>query len=201
MALSRVYQLTSHASIALFAALLACSDEGPQSAGFSTAGTVDTGSERTRSSSVTTSSNSGRSTSSGGGRSCSGLSGAGSFSNPHPLGTVSSYTEVTGCAPLTSGAGFSSRWFSFSITSTAPSGAYAGARFSIEGDESAVHPRLAAGAVTLVTSSSAGYWTDDGRWIPIAGLEPGSYMLGFEKLRSPLSSLSTAAFDVVVSLR
>jgi hypothetical protein len=111
-----------------------------------------------------------------------------------------------GCAPLTSGAGFNTRWFSFAILSAAPPGAAVGAAFQLTPDAiSAVHPRLATpGGLTLLTSSANGFWTGGdpptGRFLPVDGLPPGTYMLGFEKLDSPLHSLTTPPFHAVVYL-
>ncbi|MEV8636926.1 hypothetical protein AB0395_35320 [Streptosporangium sp. NPDC051023] len=57
--------------------------------------------------------------------------------------------------------------------------------------------------MTILRSSQNGFWTGTepnftGRYLPIAGLNAGTYRLGVEKLRSPLSSLSTPQFDIVI---
>lgn len=136
---------------------------------------------------------------------CRSLYGSGSYANPVRLGTIRGTLIAAGCPPLTSGAGYNNRYFLFSTTRTAGRGSVAGAAFRLSGNQSAVHPRLASGAVTIMRSSQ-GFWTGDspdftGRYLPIQGLYAGTYRLGMEKLRSPLSSLSTPWFDVVVVIR
>ncbi|MFF0577685.1 hypothetical protein [Streptosporangium saharense] len=136
---------------------------------------------------------------------CRSLPGSGSFSNPLRLGVVRGTVVAVGCPPLSSGAGYVSRYFLFSTARTAGRGSVAGARFRLSGNLSAVHPRLASGAVTVLRSTQHGFWTGSspnftGRYLPIAGLNPGTYRLGVEKLRSPLSSLSTPYFDIVIAL-
>jgi hypothetical protein len=138
---------------------------------------------------------------SGATKSCGGLSGNGSYSNPHPIGTVSGTTRLSGCARLTSGDPFDVEYFSLSISATPGPGSRVGARFVTSGNESAVHPRLVRkdGGVTVLKSAD-GFSDASGRWLSIAGIAPGAYILGFEKLRSPLSSLETSTYDVEISL-
>lgn len=137
---------------------------------------------------------------------CTSLSGSGSYSDPLRLGTISGTVVAVGCPPLTSGAGYNHRYFSFSTTGTAGSDSFAGTRFTLtQNAASAVHPRLSSGAWTIMRSSD-GFWTGTspnftGRFLPLAGLRAGQYRLGVEKLRSPLSSLTTPSFDVVVIIR
>ncbi len=139
-------------------------------------------------------------------RSCSLLSGAGSFSNPLVIGTVTRNTLVRDCEPLTSGAGFNQTWFSFALASPAPPDALVASLFQLTPTAiSAVHPRLASGAVTLITSTSGGVWLGDpnapsGRALPVGGLSAGPYMLGMEKLDSPLRSLNTPPYHVAIAL-
>ncbi|GII85083.1 hypothetical protein Ssi03_30730 [Sphaerisporangium siamense] len=136
---------------------------------------------------------------------CGALYGSGSYSDPLRLGTVRGTLIVTGCAPLTSGTPYNRRYFIFAM-GTPGANAVAGARFRLTGSQNAaVHPRLASGAWTVRTSSSHGFWTGDspnftGRWLPLRGLSSGTYRLGVEKLRSPLSSYSTPRFDIVISM-
>jgi hypothetical protein len=136
---------------------------------------------------------------------CPLLPGAGTFSHPLLLGTITQTTVARLCQPLTSGPGFNHVYFSFTLPSSAPSGSYVAAHFETTPDAlSAVHPRLAStGGVTLKTSSSDGVWFGDPpniRAIPIDGLAPGTYILGFEKLDSPLRSLTTPYWDAAVLL-
>ncbi len=135
--------------------------------------------------------------------SCRSLAGSGSYSDPLRLGTVRGTVVAVGCPPLTSGAGYNHRYFIFSTVRTAARNSAAGARFQLSGNLSAVHPRLASGPVTVLRSLQHGFWTGSasnltGRYLPLGGLNPGTYRLGVEKLRSPLSSLSTSWFDAVI---
>jgi hypothetical protein len=138
--------------------------------------------------------------------SCNALPGSGSYSDPLRLGTISGTVIAVGCPPLTSGAPFNRRYFSFSTTRTAGQNSVAGSRFTLTREaSSAVHPRLSSGPWTVMRSSD-GFWTGTspnftGRYLPLAGLRAGAYRLGVEKLRSPLSSLSTPSFDVIVIIR
>ncbi|WP_371785402.1 hypothetical protein [Streptosporangium subroseum] len=136
---------------------------------------------------------------------CRSLRGSGSYSDPLRLGTVRGTVVATGCPALTSGSGNVYRYFIFSTVRTAGRGSAAGARFRLTGNLSAVHPRLASGPVTVLRSMQHGFWTGrspnfTGRYLPIGGLYAGTYRLGVEKLRSPLSSLSTPRFDVVIAI-
>ncbi|QDE90527.1 hypothetical protein BHS06_17025 [Myxococcus xanthus] len=144
---------------------------------------------------------------------CSSLPGSGRYSDPIEVGVVTGSMLIRGCEALTSGAAFSSRYFRFTLTDAAPQNAAVGAFFlTSAGQESAVHPRLAGtNGVTVATSSADGVWIEavplTGRFLPIGPLNrhgsplpAGTWMLGFEKLHSPLSSLSTPAFDVLIWL-
>ncbi|WP_306955789.1 hypothetical protein [Streptomyces sp. B4I13] len=88
---------------------------------------------------------------------------------------------------------------------------YAGASFVLNRTQkSAVNPSLARGPCTVL-HTSAGLWTYDrsgvfnGRYLPLAplpgsGVLPaGTYRLNMQKLDSPLRSLSTPWFNVVVT--
>ncbi|MFI1509473.1 hypothetical protein [Streptomyces sp. NPDC020597] len=143
---------------------------------------------------------------------CRRLAGAGSYSNPLALGNVTGRTVVAvNCPPLTSGAGYANRYFSFTLTRPARVPSYAGASFVLNrSQKSAVNPSLARGPYTILRTS-AGLWTYDrsgvfnGRYLPLAplpggGVLPaGTYRLNMQKLDSPLRSLSTPWFNVVVT--
>ncbi|MEU8380460.1 hypothetical protein [Streptosporangium sp. NPDC048865] len=134
---------------------------------------------------------------------CRSLAGSGSYSDPLRLGTVRGTVVAVDCPPLTAGTPYNHRYFVFSTVRTAGRNSAAGARFRLSGNLSAVHPRLASGPVTVLRSLQHGFWGGNpsnptGRYLPLAGLNPGTYRLGVEKLRSPLSSLSTPWFDAVV---
>lgn len=131
--------------------------------------------------------------------------GAGRFTNPIQIGTVTRTTVLRFCPPLTSGAGFNVRYFSFTLRHRPRSGSAVASRYTTTPQEqSAVHPRIADPAGwTLLTSSANGFWIGDpplGRGISITSLGPGTYVLGMEKLSSPLGSTNTPWFDVVVFL-
>ncbi|MGW2050489.1 hypothetical protein ACWCPF_35740 [Streptomyces sp. NPDC001858] len=144
---------------------------------------------------------------------CRRLSGTGSYSSPLNLGNVTGRTVVAvNCPPLTSGAGYANRYFSFTLTRPARVPSYAGASFVLnQVQKSAVNPSLSSGPYTIM-HTSAGLWTYDrngafnGRYLPLAPLPggrgvlaAGTYRLNLQKLDSPLRSLSTPWFNVVVS--
>jgi hypothetical protein len=136
---------------------------------------------------------------------CLSLPGAGSFSNPRYIGRVDRTTVVSGCPRLSSGQGFSSRYYSFDLTRPAPNGSVVGTGFVLTPDaQSAVHPRLALpNGQTLITSSSPqAFWYSLPpalfRFLPITNLPADRYILGVEKLDSPLRSLQTPNFDLYI---
>lgn len=143
---------------------------------------------------------------------CRRLLGSGSYSNPVSLGNVTGRTVVAvNCPPLTSGAGYANRYFSFTLTRPARVPSYAGASFALEPTRrSAVNPSLSRGAYTIM-HTSAGVWTynragvANGRYLPLGplpggGVLPaGTYRLNLQKLDSPLRSISTPWFNVVVA--
>ncbi|MFE6826350.1 hypothetical protein [Streptomyces sp. NPDC057690] len=139
---------------------------------------------------------------------CRRLFGSGSYSNPVSLGNVTGRTVVAvNCPPLTSGAGYANRYFSFTLTRPARVPSYAGASFALEATRrSAVNPSLSRGAYTIM-HTSAGVWTynragvANGRYLPLGGVLPaGTYRLNLQKLDSPLRSVSTPWFNVVVAV-
>ena len=143
---------------------------------------------------------------------CRRLAGAGTYGSPLALGDVTGRTVVAvNCPPLTSGAGYANRYFSFTLTRPARVPSYAGASFVLNRTQkSAVNPSLARGPYTIL-HTSAGLWTYDrsgvfnGRYLPLAPLPDGgvlpagTYRLNMQKLDSPLRSLSTPWFHVVVA--
>ncbi|MFK0171661.1 hypothetical protein ACIQU5_22945 [Streptomyces sp. NPDC090306] len=145
---------------------------------------------------------------------CRKLVGAGSYNSPKQLGNVTGRTVVAvNCPPLTSGLPYNHRYFSFTLTRAARVPSLAGATFRLtSAQSSAVNPSLSRGPVTWL-HTSAGVWTRDpntgvlnGRYLPLApypggGVLPaGTYRLDMQKLKSPLSSLSTPWFNVVVAV-
>jgi hypothetical protein len=139
-------------------------------------------------------------------RTCSDLNGAGSLNDPLRLGEITRKTIVRDCAPLTSGKPYDVRYFSFTLGEKPGIGAVAGARFILsDRQSSATNPRLISGGVT-VKDTSEGEWAGDspyftGRFLRIDDIGSGSYVLGFEKLTSPLGSLSSPPFDVEIDPR
>ncbi|SNQ47774.1 conserved exported hypothetical protein [Frankia canadensis] len=145
-------------------------------------------------------------------RSCSGLSGDGSYSHPYRLGTVRGSIVIRRCPPLISGAGYNTAYFSFALSSTARPTSYIGARFTLgRNTRSAVNPRLLRGALTVIPSSAA-EWTGSGpnytgRYLYLAplasggNLRAGGYTLAVGKLDSPLRSTSTPSYDLVLKIR
>ncbi|MET7387080.1 hypothetical protein ACFYPT_12865 [Streptomyces sp. NPDC005529] len=144
---------------------------------------------------------------------CRRLSGNGSYSHPLALGNVTGRTVVAvNCPPLTSGAGYANRYFSFTLTRPARVPSYAGASFALNNSQrSAVNPSLSRGAYTIMHTGS-GLWTynrsgvANGRYLPLGplpggGVLPaGTYRLDLQKLDSPLRSLSTPWFNVVIAV-
>ncbi|MFE1285679.1 hypothetical protein [Streptomyces sp. NPDC058751] len=142
---------------------------------------------------------------------CRRLSGDGSYSRPLALGNVTGRTVIAvNCPPLRSGAGYTKRFFSFTLTRPARRPSYAGAAFTLDRNHrSAVNPYLLSGPYTVM-HTSAGLWTynragvANGRFLPLGPmpgggtLPAGTYRLGVQKLTSPLGSLGTPWFNVMV---
>jgi hypothetical protein len=137
---------------------------------------------------------------------CSRLPGTGSFSNPLRIGRVSRTTIVVGCPGLSSGRAFNHRYYTFDLTRQAPANAVIGTMFiPTTAVPSAVHPRLALpNGTTLMTSMSHGFWYQSGPWVfrllPFQGFRAGRYVFGVEKLDSPLRSLRTPSFNLLIVL-
>lgn len=138
---------------------------------------------------------------------CSAFRGSGSFSDPIHIGLVSRPAIITNCPRLSSGRGFNVRYYRISLPAHRSTGAVAGAVSSlVPGAKSAVHPRLATtNGFTLSTSSANGFWVGNpsvygpvGRYVPLGGVSGGTYILGFEKLDSPLRSLQTPDFNIMI---
>ncbi len=136
---------------------------------------------------------------------CGTVPGSGTFTDPLQLGVVGGPVTARGCAPLTSGSPFNVRYFSFTLSTAPGANAHAGAAFTITPDAlGPVYPAIVLpGGWVLKNSLGAGYWTGTepdftGRYQQISDLAPGTYILRTEKLDSPLRSLTTPSFDVVV---
>ncbi|MFF3944615.1 hypothetical protein ACFYYN_07300 [Streptomyces sp. NPDC001902] len=137
--------------------------------------------------------------------SCDALPGSGTFTDPLQLGVVDGPVVAEGCAPLTPGSPFNARYFSFTLPAAPGADAHAGPSFALTQDAlGPVYPAVVLpGGWVLKHSLGSGYWTGTepwftGRYQPIADLAPGTYILRTEKLDSPLHSLTTPAYDVVV---
>lgn len=136
---------------------------------------------------------------------CTRLAGDGTFSNPLRLGKLTGTTTIVGCPGLSSGWGFVSRYFLFTVQRRARPGAWVGTRFVLRQNAiSAVHPRLATtDGWVLMTSMSHGQWARQGqaliRYLPLEGAY-GRYVFGVEKLDSPLRSTRTPRFDIIFVL-
>ncbi|NEB34769.1 hypothetical protein G3I62_37830 [Streptomyces sp. SID14446] len=144
---------------------------------------------------------------------CRRLPGNGSYSHPLALGNVTGRTVVAvNCPPLTSGAGYANRYFSFTLTRPARVPSCAGASFALSaGQRSAVNPSLSRGPCTVM-HTGAGLWTynrsgvANGRHLPLGPLPgggvlaAGTYRLDLQKLDSPLRSRSTPWCNVVVAV-
>ncbi|MGQ4344240.1 hypothetical protein [Streptomyces sp. SAS_275] len=83
---------------------------------------------------------------------CRRLPGNVSYSHPLALGNVTGRTVVAvNCPPLTSGAGYANRYFSFTLTRPARAPSCAGASFALSaGQRSAVNPSLSRGPYTVM---------------------------------------------------
>ena len=140
-----------------------------------------------------------------GDRDCGSLAGSGTFTDPLQLGVVDGLVTARNCAPLTSGSPFNVRYFSFTLSGTPGTDAHAGASFTLTQDAlGPVYPAIVQPNGWILKSSlGSGYWTGTepdftGRYQQIPDLAPGTYILRTEKLDSPLHSLSTPSYDVVV---
>ncbi|MFF4568655.1 hypothetical protein [Streptomyces sp. NPDC001410] len=140
-----------------------------------------------------------------GSQDCGSLAGSGTFTDPLQLGVVDGLVTARDCAPLTSGSPFNVRYFSFTLPGTPGTNAHAGASFTLTQDAlGPVYPAIVQpNGWVLKHSLGSGYWTGTepdftGRYQKISDLAPGTYILRTEKLDSPLHSLSTPSYDVVV---
>lgn len=137
---------------------------------------------------------------------CANFFGSGSFSDPVWLGTIDQTTVITGCPALSSGAGFNSRHYGFDLAVTAPSTAFvATAVVPVPGAISTVQSELVdANGFILGSSFLNGYPIEQPPWhisvLPIGGLAPGRYAVVAEKIDSPLRSLLTPTFDIMIVL-
>jgi hypothetical protein len=139
---------------------------------------------------------------------CSSLPGAGSFSNPLAIGVVTRPVRITNCSRLSSGRGFSSRFFSFTLRSTGSQGSFvaSGANL-VPGAISAVHPNVSTtGGFRVRTTLANGSWIGNPdqlglvwRLLPLVNLPANPYVLGVEKIDSPLRSALTPNFDLVIN--
>ncbi len=133
---------------------------------------------------------------------CTSMAGSGSYARPLRIGRVTRPTIVLDCPGLTSGRGFNVRYFSFSLpdrptTESAVATHYLSAGNGLSG----VHPRVAAGPRTVKHSLDAHYFNDgtyEGFYHVLADLTAGTYRLGAEKLSSPLASIETDSFNVII---
>jgi len=138
---------------------------------------------------------------------CNQFQGRGTFSNPIVLGLVNRPVIIMDCPRLSSGKGFNLRYYQIALPASRSANAVAGAFANLApGEISAVHPRLASlSGVTLLTSEGQGFWVGNpninglvGRFIPLTTIPEGSYLLGFAKIDSPLRSIQTPNFSIVI---
>ena len=143
---------------------------------------------------------------------CSRLQGAGTYANPFIIGTVDRTTVVVGCPSLSSGRGFNTRYFQFGLPHTAPQGSAIGMTYTLTPNErSAVHPGLINPhtGVVLADTLTDGFWVGNppsqGRFVSINPLNrfqqplpAGQWILRASKIDSPLRSLQTPPYNVVI---
>ena len=133
---------------------------------------------------------------------CRSLSGSGQYSDPVLIGAVTQPVVVANCPPLSSGAGFAVRYFSFSLPSGASASGVAMTYYRPGGPElSGVHPRLVRPPFTLKHSLAAIYTSGNGLegfYHPIGDIGAGAFLLGAEKLSSPLGSVQTVWFNILI---
>ncbi|MFJ9814898.1 hypothetical protein ACIRU3_06430 [Streptomyces sp. NPDC101151] len=140
-----------------------------------------------------------------GSQDCGSLAGSGTFTDPLQLGVVDGPVTAQNCAPLTSGSSFNVRYFSFTLSGAPGANSHAGASFTLTQDAlGPVYPAIVQpNGWVLKHSLGSGYWTGTepdftGRYQQLSDLAAGTYILRTEKLDSPLHSLSTPSYDVVV---
>lgn len=136
-------------------------------------------------------------------RSCSNLRGAGSFQNPQRLGRLRRGVHIfRGCPPLSSGVPFNRQYFRFTLRRA--NTVHVGTLYHSSTRGSGVSPRLAtARGRTIATGFRHGFFLDVPepfrlRVIRGGTLPRGKYVAGTEKLSSPLSSLRTVPYDLVI---
>jgi hypothetical protein len=133
---------------------------------------------------------------------CRRLPGSGGYADPLRIGAVTQPVVVMNCPPLTAGTGFAVRYFSFVLTARASVSGIALTYYLPGGPAlSGVHPRLIRPPYTLKKSSAAFYTSSaglEGFYQPIGDVGAGGFLLGAEKLSSPLGSLRTVPFNVLI---
>ncbi len=134
---------------------------------------------------------------------CEGRRGSGRFSNPERLGKLRRGVHVfRNCNALSSGRGFNVEYFKFRITRSRR--VFVGTLFADHSRRSGVSPRLAtARGFRIASGFRDGFWVDVGRGqnlrvIDGGSLSRGSYIIGAEKLSSPLRDLQTVRYSLVV---
>jgi len=133
---------------------------------------------------------------------CRRLTGGGHYADPLRIGAVTEPVVVVNCPPLTSGAASAVRYFSFELPAGAGAAGVAMTYYTPGGPAlSGVHPRLIRAPYTVKHSSAALYTSGNGLegfLHPIGDLGPGSFLLGAEKLPSPLGSVRTVWFNILI---
>jgi hypothetical protein len=133
---------------------------------------------------------------------CRHLPGTGEYANPLRVGTVTRPVVIMNCPPLSAGKGLAVRYFSFVLTAGASASGVAMTYYLPGGPGlSGVHPRLVRPPYTLKKSSAAFYTSGaglEGFYQPIGDIGAGGFLLGAEKLSSPLGSLPTVWFNVLI---
>ncbi|MDN0200713.1 hypothetical protein [Streptomyces sp. S.PNR 29] len=134
---------------------------------------------------------------------CNSLQGSGTYSDPLRLGSVGRPIFLSECPPLRSGVGYNVRYFSFEYEQNPSQDSFAGTFYMVSGTgASGVHPRMSLNGVTMRHSLDAKFTRLgdlEGFAHATAGLPAeGTWRLGAEKLSSPLGSLVTEEFNVVI---
>ncbi|WP_033344324.1 hypothetical protein [Catenuloplanes japonicus] len=134
--------------------------------------------------------------------SCAALPGSGSYSDPRLIGDVTGPVVVRDCPALSSGAGFAVRYFRFNLPGQ-PSASSAALIYYPQGGVG-VHPRLVWPPRTVKGSTGGTGYLDQqgytGFFHPMGDLWAGNgWLLGAEKLRSPLNSTQTSRYNVLIT--
>jgi hypothetical protein len=135
---------------------------------------------------------------------CAALPGAGTYANPSVIGSITMPTVVQNCPPLASGAAYAVRYFRFNLPKQPSASSAVLTYYQLRTTaQSGVHPCLLWSPWTVKDSLGTGYQDAKGYkgfYHPMSDLWAGTgWLIGAEKLSSPLGSVQTAPYNVLLT--